>query len=289
MSVVQNGNVGIANANPAVKLHVTGNRVRLEGGAKRVDLRADGGSVDLQSETHDLYLHSNGPSGRNRVIINPFGGEGNVGVGVTNPGVKLHVVGDRVRVENAGKKLDLRADGGSVDVQSTTHDLYLHSNGPSGRNRVIINPFGGEGNVGVGTTSPADKLHVAGNVRANDFIVTSDASLKQDIRPMRDALSKVRRLRGVEFAWRSAEAAGSADEAHRQGAGVVAQEVEAVAPELVAAPTGDDAYRGVNLSGVVGLLIEALKELAAENGALRDRVEALEGVRGKAAPAASAG
>jgi hypothetical protein len=291
MSVVQNGNVGIANANPVVKLHVTGNRVRLESGAKRVDLRADGGSVDLQSETHDLYLHSNGPSGRNRVIINPFGGEGNVGVGVTNPAVKLHVVGDRVRVEGAGKKLDLRADGGAVDVQSTTHDLYLHSNGPSGRNRVIINPFGGEGNVGVGTTSPADKLHVAGNVRANDFIVTSDASLKQDVRPMRDALSKVRRLRGVEFGWKG-DVDGADGVAPRRGAGVIAQEVEAVAPELVEAPPGDEAYRGVNLSGVVGMLIEALKELAAENGALRRRVDALEGGRGEpgeASPAASAG
>jgi hypothetical protein len=108
------------------------------------------------------------------VIINPFGGEGNVGVGVTNPGVKLHVVGDRVRVENAGKKLDLRADGGSVDVQSTTHDLYLHSNGPSGRNRVLINPFGGSN--GHQDHRTADKLHVAGNVRANVSSSSSPAS-----------------------------------------------------------------------------------------------------------------
>jgi hypothetical protein len=285
MTLLQTGNVGVGQANPAVKLHVSGDRVRVDSGTKRLDLRADGGSVDVQSDTHDLYLHSNGPRGRNRVIINPFGGEGNVGVGTTNPGVKLHIAGDRVRLESGAKKLDLRADGGSVDVQSDTHDLYLHSVGPSGRNRVIINPFGGEGNVGIGTTNPGDKLHVVGNVRANDFIVTSDASLKSDIRPMRDALAKVRQLRGVEYEWKGTDPTDPAMPA--RGAGVVAQEVEAVAPELVESAAG--AYRGVNLSGVVGMLIEACKELAAENGALRDRVEALEGRRAESAPAAAGG
>jgi hypothetical protein len=278
MTLLQDGNVGVGQPSPEVKLHVTGNRVRLDSRGKRLDLRADGGSVDVQSDTHDLYLHSAGPSGRNRVIINPFGGEGNVGVGTTNPQVKHHIVGNRARLESGGKRLDLRADGGSVDVQSDTHDLYLHSVGPSGRNRVIINPFGGEGNVGVGTTNPSDKLHVVGNVRANDFIVTSDARLKTDIRPMRDALAKVRQLRGVEFDWKKPES---------HGAGVVAQEVEAVAPELV--ESGDNAYRGINLGAALGMLIEALKELAAENGALRERVEALESGSPELVPAPARG
>jgi hypothetical protein len=278
MTLLQDGNVGVGQPSPEVKLHVTGNRVRLDSRGKRLDLRADGGSVDVQSDTHDLYLHSAGPSGRNRVIINPFGGEGNVGVGTTNPQVKHHIVGDRARLESGAKRLDLRADGGSVDVQSDTHDLYLHSVGPGGRNRVIINPFGGEGNVGVGTTNPSDKLHVVGNVRANDFIVTSDARLKTDIRPMRDALAKVRQMRGVEFDWKKPES---------HGAGVVAQEVEAVAPELV--ESGDDAYRGINLGAALGILIEALKELAAENGALRERVESLEGRSAELVPVPARG
>ena len=285
MTLVQDGNVGVGQPSPEVKLHVTGNRVRLDSRGKRLDLRADGGSVDVQSDTHDLYLHSAGPAGRNRVIINPFGGEGSVGVGTTNPQVKHHIVGNRARLELSGKRLDLRADGGSVDVQSETHDLYLHSNGPAGRNRVIINPFGGEGNVGVGTTNPSDKLHVVGNVRANDFIVTSDASLKTAIRPMRDALAKVRQMRGVEFDWKPADGDVAAPPAH--GAGVVAQEVEAVAPELIVSP--DDAYRGVNLSAAVGMLIEAIKDLATENGALRDRIEALEGGRLEPVPATAQG
>lgn len=199
---------------------------------------------------------------------------GNVGIATSSPAVKLHVVGNRVRLESGGKQLDLRADGSAVDIQSDTHDLFVHSRGPSGRNRVIINPFGDEGNVGIGTQAPSDKLHVVGNVRANDFLVTSDARLKADIRPLRGAAQKLERMRGVEFFWLS-ESSSSEPQSARRGTGVIAQEVESVAPELVSDGPQDE-YRSVNLTGLVGMLIEAFKDLSAENRELRGRIEALE-------------
>jgi hypothetical protein len=273
MSLVADGNVGVGLTAPAVKLHVAGNRIRLESGGRQLDLRADGAAVDVQSTTSDLYLHSLGPRNRNNVIINPFGQSGNVAVGLTDPQVKFHVVGNRIRLESGGRQLDLRSDGAHVDVQTTTSDLYLHSLGPRGRNNVIINPFGQSGNVGVGTTAPSDKLHVIGNVRANDFIVTSDQRLKRHIRPLLGSLAKVRRLRGVEFKWQSGRGRQADSGGHRLG--VVAQEVERIAPELVHS-TGDG-YRGVNVTGLVATLIEAVKEIADENDRLARRVRALEG------------
>jgi hypothetical protein len=234
--------------------------------------------VDVESRTSDLYLHSLGPRGRNHVIINPFGQSGNVAVGLTNPQVKFHVVGNRIRLESGGRQLDLRSDGAHVDVQTQTSDLYLHSLGPRGRNNVIINPFGQSGNVGIGTTGPSDKLHVNGNVRANDFIVTSDARLKRHIRPITGALSKLRNLRGVQFEWTRKGGQESEPATPSRRLGVVAQEVEAVAPELVH-DTGNGDYRGVNLGGLLATLIEATKDLASENDCLRQRVEALERTR----------
>jgi hypothetical protein len=142
---------------------------------------------------------------------------------------------------------------------SSGQDLWGHFviHGPSGR-------------VGIGTVSPQDRLHVAGNVRANDLILTSDARLKTGLRPILSAKRKLEQLRGVEFEWK--ESTGSST---RRGAGFVAQEVESVAPELVQAER-DGGYMGVNLGGMLGTLVEAFKELSAENGALKGRIEALE-------------
>jgi hypothetical protein len=275
MRVLPAGNIGIGTATPAVKVHVTGNRMRLESGGRKLDLRADGSAVDVQSDTSTLYVHSLGPAGNNHVVINPFPQSGNVGVGTNVPAVKMHIVGNRLRLESGGRRLDLRADGSAVDVHSETSSLYLHSTGPAGRNHVFLNPFSQSGNVGIGTQAPADKLHVAGNVRANDFIVTSDLCLKEHVQPLQGALDKLRRMRGVAFSWKDSSGEQSEPPTRRARAGMIAQEIETVAPELVHRE-GESGLRGVNVTGMLATLIEALKELATENDVLDRRLRKLE-------------
>jgi hypothetical protein len=54
-----------------------------------------------------------------------------VGIGTANPQVKLHTVGNRIRVDNgAGRTLDLRADGSALDLESNGADLYINNNVP---------------------------------------------------------------------------------------------------------------------------------------------------------------
>ncbi len=272
MRVGVTGNVGIGTSSPATALHVVGDRVRLESGGRRLLLRSDGADVDVQSDTNNLFIHSSGPAGKNNVIMNPFGGEGNVGVGTTLPATKLHVVGDRVTLESGGRRLLLRSDGADVDVQSDTNNLFIHSSGPAGKNNVIMNPFGGEGNVGIGTTLPTAKLEVAGDIRANDVFLTSDARLKTSVKPISGALAKLEHVRGVSFARQPMD---PSDVPPPRRVGVIAQDVAPVLPELIDA-SSEGGYLAVDYSGLTAVLLEALKELSDENDRMKRRIDSLE-------------
>lgn len=71
-----------------------------------------------------------------------------------------------------------------------------------------------------------------------------------------DALTRISRVRGVTWRWRDDAPADAKDQ---PGIGVIAQEVELVFPELVT--TDEDGIKHVDYVGLIGPLIEAVKEL----------------------------
>lgn len=104
-------------------------------------------------------------------------------------------------------------------------------------------------------------VQVDGNISATGdisgaTITPSDRNLKQDIHQIDDALSIVNQLNGVRYTWNE-KAQGKRP--GTQDVGVIAQEVEAVLPELVKETS--DGYKAVNYSQLVAVLIEAVKEL----------------------------
>ena len=120
------------------------------------------------------------------------------------------------------------------------------------------------GNIGIGTTSPSYSLHVAGDVYASgDVISFSDERLKTDITTITGALDKVGLLRGVYY---------KHVETQIRGTGVIAQEIEQVLPEVT---DSRGEYKGVSYGNVVGVLIEAIKELNNSFNQLKQDFEAL--------------
>lgn len=97
-----------------------------------------------------------------------------------------------------------------------------------------------------------------GQLNATNFNSLSDARYKTNITPITCAGKKIAAINGVSFNWL---------ENNKASLGVIAQEVEQVLPELVA--TGSDGFKSVNYSGIIGVLIEAVKELQAEVAALK--------------------
>ena len=108
-----------------------------------------------------------------------------------------------------------------------------------------------------------DDVNVSGIVTATDFNSTSDAKLKTNIKQIEDPLDKIVQIGGVSFNW---------IEDNRPSLGVIADELEKVLPELVS----DSDPKTVNYNGLIGLLIEAVKEQQIQINDLESRLSNLE-------------
>lgn len=95
-----------------------------------------------------------------------------------------------------------------------------------------------------------------GALSATSHVSSSDQRLKDNIQTIENALTKLEALRGVSFT-----------RDNQLEIGVIAQEVETIIPEVV--QTGENGYKTVSYGNIVGLLIEAVKELSNEVNKLK--------------------
>ena len=127
--------------------------------------------------------------------------------------------------------------------------------------------------LGIKNTSPDVELDVTGDIEYSGTITdVSDRRLKTDIKPL-DArgamLDKLDEIGTYSFVMKD-------DENKRVEFGVIAQEIERVFPELVRTANDEMKTKSVNYVGLIAPLIEANKELRAENESLSTRIKALE-------------
>jgi hypothetical protein len=183
MRITNAGNVGIGTTSPGTKLVIVGGddaagvgvlEIQTTGGT---NLKIGGNSTYSWIQSHNsnpLYINQLG----NNVILNSGGG--NVGIGTTSPIYKLHVAGSTY-VNGGTLFIDseqfLRWGNSNQGIRGVNDTSLEFVSGGSERMRITA-----AGNVGIGTTSPSEKLHVYGNLKVDGqtFMTSGFSSYNTD-------------------------------------------------------------------------------------------------------------
>jgi len=191
---------------------------------------------------------------------------GDAGIGTNNPAQKLEVVGG-IKIGTTTSNID-----GSIRYDGDNFQGHTDGNWVNLDNKVW-NLNGGQafytsGDVGIGTNNPIHNLHVEGDIAVTGSIITpSDRRLKEDIKPIADALTIVSSLQPKSYLYKEeqVDAYGLSD---KQQYGLIAQELEEILPTLItqqAIVTEDGkSYKGVEYAQLIPILTQAIKELNEE-------------------------
>ena len=193
MTIKSNGNVGIGTTSPNVLLDVWGATPTI----RAVGTSASNPSLTLSSV--GITAWSQTVSGSDSSLsFNKDGSEkmridtsGNVGIGTDSPGAKLEVNGGEIRTTRENVSANY------LSLSTTSAGSFIKNAGGTGKGLTLDNvsatsPYinfkllssekmriTSSGNVGIGTTSPAEKLHVFGGAAAVKIdSTTNEASLK---------------------------------------------------------------------------------------------------------------
>ncbi|MGE5308471.1 MAG: tail fiber domain-containing protein [Deltaproteobacteria bacterium] len=209
---------------------------------------------------------------------------GYVGIGTGTPQAKLDIadtgtVGMRYIKSGARDSRIQIGDGVSAKRWSmavgwaTAGDFSIIEEGLSG-NRIYIQQ--GTGYVGIGTSTPTQALHVAGDAYkssgANTWLIPSDARLKDVKGKYKKGLKEVLLLSPVIYEYKKNNRLGINDQ--KEHSGVIAQDVEEVFPEAVS--LDEQGFMLLHTDPIFYALINAVKEQQAEIDMLKQKVAALE-------------
>lgn len=212
----------------------------------------------------------------------------NIGIGTSNPTAALEVSGN-VKVSGSlqtasplqlsGLKITKGGVQNASSVVVTTSNISGFSNNATGIQVYTTNAtdtikfvcsnaevarFNSNGYLGVGKSNPSYTLDVLGNIYASqDIIAFSDQRIKDNLQVIPNALSSVCALNGYTYTRK--DLAGD-----KRYAGLLAQEVENVLPEVVY--EDNNGFKSISYGNIASLMVEAIKDLKKEIDLLKGQV-----------------
>ena len=275
--------LGIGTSSPQSQLHISGTTPTItigDGDAEDTKIIFDGNAQDYYvglDDTHDALIIGDGSTvGTNPLLtlkntdVATFGSTNSDPMALTMAGYKLILdtsgtnasfqlngaVGARmdIGIANARKAVIYNDANNFFELSRNTNHPMVFKTNTTERMRIL-----GNGNVGIGNTSPSVALGVTGAIIASDNITAygtpSDIRLKENIKVIDNALDKVKQLKGITYDLKS--------DGNRL-TGLIAQDLQKVLPEAVyetsAVDDANDKHLAIRYGNTVGLLVEAIKE-----------------------------
>lgn len=283
------GAVGIGTASPTALLHVQlgeiNNFARFASGSNAgtslaLDNSSSGGrrwslvSSGFNAFWPGAFVLVDNTANASRVSVLP---NGRVGIGTFDPAFNVHVQsGSDTQIALTGgpeiggelpRTWTLQASGTDYGPGNPLNASFQIVDRTAGASRLLIDA---NGNIGIGSTSPSQRLTVAGNVLANNVAVPSSGRFKHNVRPLSDALDKLLKLEGVSFDWNPDFAKDRPGREHDLG--FVAEDVAKVFPELVFFDAEGN-VSGMDYSRLTAVAVQAIKQQQAQRVADRAQFE----------------
>ena len=226
------------------------------GGSGEVDIFFRDGGTDHGTNT--LYFHSY--NGTDTKQIMKLGGASTVAGTYVTIGGTLDVDGQTTLGTSGtanlylGNVISPSSSDKGARFHSSNNDFYFDFQGDATQH-WYLRDYDGSG--GTHTRFSFDfinaKFIAGGDVVA--FGSPSDKTLKENIKPIDNALDKVEKLQGVTFDWKEQDITNL-----KEDIGFIAQDVQKVLPELVR--ENNDGKLSLRHQGIIPVLLEAIKELS---------------------------
>jgi hypothetical protein len=274
-------------------------------GSSQVSLGSASGNIALATQTTGDYVASL-VAGTNITLSNNSGENATPTIGLTNNAITIAgtstslggtisaaTIGNAIGAFSGSSQVSLGSASGNIALATQTTGDYVASlvagtgvtlSNNSGENATPTIAIGQAvatssnvqfNSLGIGMAASA----TAGRIDATNDIVaysSSDIRFKENIKAIENPIQKIRQISGNTYDWKAENKIEHGYEGN--DVGVIAQEIEAVLPQLV--QTRDNGYKAVKYDKLVALLIEGIKEQQTQIDNLTIQLEELKKQKG---------